>query len=94
MTHSQARHISRIRTSQRYVYNWAVKKLPADPALTECDLSKEFTKTRRTVPWLHAAERVYQNAAIHQARAVADTSNKYGNGNLRFRSRKHGNTMG
>ena len=88
MTHSQARRVSRIRESQRYVYNWAIERLLADPTLTAYDISKEFTKLRRSTPWLQTAERVYQNAVIHQARTAADISNKYGNGNLRFRSEK------
>ena len=88
LKHSQARHASRIRESQRHTYNWTVERLLADPTLTAYDLSKEFTGVRRAAPHLRTAERTYQNTAIHQARAAADISNKYGNGSLRFRSRK------
>ena len=88
-THSQARRIGSIRTSQRFVYNWAVELLQADPTLTWYDLKKEFTKLRRATPHLQAVARRYQDAAIHQARTAADISSKYGNGNLKFRSKKH-----
>ena len=93
MTHSQARRISRIRKSQRYVYNWAVEKLLANSTLTEYELSKEFTKMRRATSWLQTVGRIYQGTAIAQARTAADTSNLYGDGNLKFRSRKHDDTM-
>ncbi len=63
LTRSQARHISNIRDSQRFVYNWAVEKLLADPTLTTYDLSREFTKVRRSVSWLQTVERIYQNTA-------------------------------
>ena len=92
-THSQARHISHIRESQRLAYNWAVERLLADPTLTAYDLSKEFTKVRRAAEHLRASERIYQNTAIRQARTAADLSNRYGNGSLRFRSRKRNDTM-
>ena len=88
LRHSQARHVSRIRESQRHVYNWAVERLLADPTLTRYDLQKEFTKVRRAAPHLQVAERIYQDTAIHQARTAADISNLYGNGNPKFRSRK------
>ena len=93
MTHSQARHIAAVRASQRFVYNWAVERLLADPTLTRYGLQKEFTGLRRVTPHLQAVGRKYQDAAIHQARTAADISNKHGNGNLRFRSKKHNGTM-
>ena len=92
-THSQARRIGSVRTSQRFVYNWAVELLRADPTLTWYDLKKEFTKLRRVTPHLQAVGRRYQDAAIHQARTAADISSKYGNGNLKFRSKKHDGVM-
>ncbi|MYB29831.1 MAG: helix-turn-helix domain-containing protein [Cenarchaeum sp. SB0663_bin_5] len=49
LTRSQARHISKIRDSQRFVYNWAVERLLTNPTLTTYDLSREFTKVRRSV---------------------------------------------
>ncbi len=91
LTHSQARHIHDIRNSQRVVYNWAIEKLLANPTLTTYDLCKEFTKFRRSAQWLQTVERKYQDTAIHQARTAADISNKYGNGNLSFRTKKHDN---
>ncbi len=93
LKHSQARHVSKIRESQRHVYNWAVTRLLNDPALTQYDLQKEFTKLRRSTPWLQTVERVYQDTAIGQSRAAADTSNKYGNGSLKFRSRKRSHSI-
>ncbi len=75
------------------MYNWAVEKLLADPTLTTYDLSREFTKVRRSVSWLQTVERIYQNTAIHQACTAADVSNKYGNGELSFRSKKLDNTQ-
>ena len=93
MTHSQARHIAAVRASQRFVYNWAVERLLADPTLTVYDLQKELTGLRRATPHLQAVERKYQDAAIRQARTAADISNKYGNGSLRFRSKKRNGTM-
>ena len=80
LKHSQARRISRIRESQRHAYNWAVDMLLADPTLTWYDLGKEFTRVRRATPHLQTVERIYQDTAIHQARAAADISNLYGNG--------------
>ena len=88
LTHSQARHISQIRESQRLAYNWAVERLLKDPTLTAYDLSKEFTKVRRAAEHLRASERIYQDTAIHQERTAADLSNKYGTGSIKFRSRK------
>ena len=93
LTHAQARRVSKIRTKQRFVYNWAIEKLLADPALTWFDLSKEFTKVRNSTPHLREVERAYLNTAIHQARTAADMANKYGNGNLKFRSRKDNDRM-
>ena len=93
LTHAQARHVSRIRTKQRFVYNWAVEKLLADPTLTRFDLSKEFTKLRSSTPHLQEVERKYLETAIRQARTAADMANKYGKGNLRFRSRKDNDKM-
>ena len=93
MTHSQARHTAAIRASQRFVYNWAVERLLADPTLTIYDLQKELTGLRRATPHLQAVERKYQDAAIRQARTAADISNKYGNCSLRFRSKKWNGTM-
>ena len=90
---SQARHISRIRESQRRAYNWAVERLLADPTLTRYDLRNEFTKVRRATPWLQIVERIYQDTAIGQARTAADISNLHGKGNLKFRSRKRGGMM-
>ena len=92
-THSQARRIGAIRDSQRFVYNWAVEQLLADPTLTLYELQKRFTKTRRATPHLQRVERIYQNTAIHQARTAADISNKYGDGNLKFRSKKRNGKM-
>ena len=59
-------------------------------ALSRFDLQKELTKLRQTTTHLQDVEHIYQDAAIHQARTAADTSNKYGNGNLKFRSKKRG----
>ena len=89
VTNSQARYIARVRASQRFAYNWAVERLLADPTLTWFDLKKEFTKLRNSTPHLREVERIYLDTAIHQARTAADVSNRYGNGNLKFRSRKH-----
>ena len=58
LTHSQARYVSEIRDSRRFVYNWAVERLRADPALTRYDPNKEFAKLRRTTPHLRAVERI------------------------------------
>ena len=52
LTRTQARHVSKIRDSQRFAYNWAVERLRADPTLTRCDPNKEFTKLRRNTPHL------------------------------------------
>ena len=93
MTHSQARHTAAIRASQRFVYNWAVERLLANPTLTIYDLQKELTGLRRATPHLQAVERKYQDAAMRQARTAADISNKYGNGRLKFRSKKRNGTM-
>ena len=75
--------------AQREVYNWAVSKLKEDPTLTRFDLLKEFTTIRQATPHLQQTERIFQNTAIHQARTACDISNKYGNGNLKYRTRKN-----
>ena len=93
LKHSQARHVARVRESQRCVYNWAVERLLDDPTLTEYDLRKEFTKVRRATPHLQTVETVYQAAAISKARTAADISNLYGKGNLEYRSRKENDAM-
>ena len=93
LTHSQARHVGAIRSSQRFTYNWAVERLLADPTLTTYGLQKEFTGVRRATPHLQAVERAYQNTAIRQARTAADISNRYGNGSLKFRSKKRNDAM-
>ena len=90
---SQARRVGSIRNSQRYAYNWAVGQLLADPTLTRYDLYKKFGAHRRLIWWLQDVPVLYQNAAIRQARTAADISNKYGNGNMRFRSRKRHDRM-
>ena len=89
LTHSQRRHISRIRECQRFVYNRAVERLLQDPTLTRYDLQKEFTDLRRNTPHLRDVERTYQDTAIHQARTAAGLSNKCGNGNLKFRTKRN-----
>ena len=93
LKHSQARHVSRIRESQRFAYNWAVGRLLADPTLTAYGLQKEFTKVRRATPHLQTVERIYQTTAIRQARTACDISNLYGNGSLKFRSQKRNGEM-
>ena len=94
LKHSQSRHVHRVREAQRHAYNWAVERLLADPALTEYDLRKEFTKVRRATPHLQAVEAVYQYTAITQARTAADLSNLlHGKGKLKFRSRKENDAM-
>jgi putative transposase len=93
LTNEQARHIDTVRAKQRFAYNWAVEKLLADPTLTYFDLRKRFTRVRSSTPHLREAERTYLDAAVHQARAAADTSNKCGNGGLKFRSKKHGGRL-
>ena len=71
-THSQARHVYRIRTKQRFVYNRAVERLLTDPTLTRFDLQKMLTKLRSSTPHLQEVERAYLDTAIHQARTAAD----------------------
>ncbi len=74
--------------AQREAYNWAVSKLKDDPTLTWFDLQKEFTTIRQATPHLRQTERLFQNTAIHQARTACDISNRYGNGNLKYRTSK------
>ena len=88
LTSSQARSIGLVRNSQRYVYNWAVAQLMTDPTLTRYDLNKKFSTDRSRTRWLQDVPVQYQYTAIRQARTAADLSHKYGNGNIKFRSRK------
>ena len=88
LTNQQAGKLTSLVGDQRVVYNWAVSRLKEDATLTRYDLQKEFTTLRRTTPHLRLVERAYQAAAIHQARTAADLSNKYGNGHLKYRTRK------
>ena len=89
LTREQAAKLSRLVDAQRAVYNWTISRLKEDPTLTLFDLQKEFTILRRMTPHLQQTERDFQQAAIHQARTAADVSNKHGNGNLKYRTRKN-----
>ena len=89
LTRQQAAKLGDLVGGQRTVYNWAVSRLKADPALTRYDLQKEFTILRRATPWLRDVPVKYQYAAIRRARTASDVSNKYGNGNLKYRTRKN-----
>ena len=89
LTREQAAKLSRLVDAQRAVYNWAISRLKEDPTLTLFDLQKEFTILRRMTPHLQQTERDFQQAAIRQARTAADVSNKHGNGNLKYRTRKN-----
>ena len=91
LTRQQADRVGAILVSQRFAYNWAVSRLKADPTLTRYDLQKEFAAMRRAISWLRDVPAIYQYAVLHRARTAADTSNKYGNGNLKYRSRKRPN---
>ena len=92
LTRTQARYVSKIRDSQRLVYNRAVERLRADPTLTGYGLNKEFTKLRRTTPRLRAVERICQNTAIHQSpRGMRRL--QHGKGNPKFRSQRCDGTM-
>lgn len=88
LTRQQASKLYAIRDGQRAVYNWTISRLKADAGLTFFDLQNEFTNARQKASHLRNVERAYQNAAIHQARTAADVSNKYGSGNLAFRTQK------
>ena len=85
----QAAKLTSLVGGQRTVYNWAVSRLKEDTTLTRFDLAKEFTVLRRATPWLRGVPARYQHAAIHRARTAADISNKHGNGNLKYRTRKN-----
>ena len=87
----QADRIGMMLDAQRVAYNWAASQLKEDATLTRYDLQKAFAAIRRATPWLRDVPAAYQYAAIHRARTAADISNKYGNGNLKYRSRKRPN---
>ena len=89
LTREQAAKLSGLVDAQRAVYSWAISRLKEDPTLTLFDLQKEFTILRRMMPHLQQTERDFQQAAIRQARTAADVSNKHGNGNLKYRTRKN-----
>ena len=89
LTREQAAKLSNLVGAQREAYNWAVSRLKGDPTLTLFDLQKEFTILRQATPHQQQTERDFQQAAIRQARTAADVSNKHGNGNLNYRTRKN-----
>ena len=89
LTRRQADCIGMVLDAQRATYNWAISRLKEDTTLTRFDLAKEFTVLRRATPWLRGVPARYQHAAIHRARTAADISNKHGNGNLKYRTRKN-----
>ena len=89
LTREQAAKLTELVSAQREVYNWAVSRLKEDPTLTLFDLLKELTTLRQATPHLQQTERIFQQAAIRQARTACDISNKYGNGNLKYRTRKN-----
>ena len=91
LTRQQADRVGVMLSSQRFAYNWAVSRLKEDPTLTRYDLQKEFTALRRATPWLQDIPVAYQHAALHRVRTAADTSNRYGNGGLKYRSGKRPN---
>lgn len=51
---------------------------------------KKFLKARKSHKRLRDVPAEYQKTAIKQARTACDVSNKYGNGNLAWRTRKKG----
>ena len=89
LTREQTAKMTELVGAQRETYNWAVSRLKEDPTLTRFDLHKEFTALRQTTPHLRQTEQAFQQVAIHQARTAADISNKYGGGNLNYRTRKN-----
>ena len=88
LTREQSAKLVGLVGGQRVVYNWAVSRLKEDPTLTRYDLQKEFTALRRATPHLQLVERAYQAVAIHRARTACDTSNRHGDGGLKYRTRK------
>lgn len=88
LTNQQAAKLDNLVGGQRAAYNWAVSRLKEDPTLTRYDLQKEFAGLRRATSHLRRIGRAFQMAAIHQARTACDISSKYGNGNLKYRTRK------
>ena len=86
LTRAQCTKIDEIRRIQRYAYNWAIEQFIQDPELSAYDCMKQYTRHRPR--WTKHVPRVWQNSAIIEARRAADLSFKYGNGELKFRSRK------
>ena len=89
LTRAQCTKIDEIRRVQRYAYNWAIEQFLQDPILSAYDCQKIYTVVRPE--WTKHVQRVWQNSAIMEARRAADLSYKYGNGELKYRSRKHSN---
>lgn len=89
LTRAQSTEVDEIRRVQRYTYNWAIKQFRLDPTLGTHDCMKLYTVLRPE--WTKSTARVWQNSAIIEARRAVDVSFKYGNGELKYRSRKrHG----
>lgn len=87
LTRAQCTKVDEIRRVQRYAYNWAVKQFRLDPTLSVYDCMKSYTTYRPD--WSKSVARKWLDSAIMEARRAADVSFGYGNGELKFRSRKH-----
>ena len=86
LTRAQSTEVDEVRRVQRYAYNWAVKRFRLDPTLSAYDCMKLYTVLQPE--WTKSTARVWQNSAIMEARRATDVSFGYGNGELKFRSRK------
>ena len=86
LTRAQSREVGEIRRVQRYAYNWTIERFRLDPTLSVFDCMKLYTAYRPE--WTKSTAHVWQNSAIMEARRAADVSFKYGNGKLKYRSRK------
>lgn len=86
LTRTQDTEIDAIRRGQRHAYNFGVEAFLKDPTMSAYDCMKLYTKSRPD--WSKTVSRKWLDSAVMEARRAADVSYGYGNGELKFRSRK------
>ena len=86
LTRAQNSEIDEIRSVQRHAYNFGADGFLKDPTVSVYDCMKLYAKIRPG--WSKSIARKWLDSAIMEARRAADLSFKYGNGKIKFRSRK------
>jgi len=85
----QTAEIRRLQNGQRQAYNWAVSYIKSGwPLNDEYGLYNEHTKFRHEHEWARSMPAAIQRAAIRDAFTAVNLSLRYGQGGLRYRSKR------